>query len=88
MVERSRECCLHVEGLNKTSGLASYKDFFFFWRRCQPFFAFYLEAWSELTLMIVINMSSTFCSNSLPGEFLTSTNLSHAALRQCLALPR
>lgn len=30
MVERSRECCLHVEGLNKTSGLASYKDFFFF----------------------------------------------------------
>lgn len=30
MVERSGECCLHVEGLNKTSGLASYKDFFFF----------------------------------------------------------
>lgn len=87
MVERSRECCLHVEGLNKTSGLASYKDFFFL-AALSTFFAFYLEAWSELTLMIVINMSSTFCSNSLPGEFLTSTNLSHAALRQCLALPR
>lgn len=87
MVERSRECCLHVEGLNKTSGLASYKDFFFFGGVVNLFLPF-LEAWSELTLMIVINMSSTFCSNSLPGEFLTSTNLSHAALRQCLALPR
>lgn len=42
----------------------------------------------DLTWMIVINMVSTFASNSLPGEFLTSTNLSHAALRQCLALPR